>query len=90
MAEKKITISLEQINDIVSDAVASAIRKIENIEVVEHQPTDSETQGVKVGEFSKEQLDEAIDLIYEEYDLPREKTIVQKANHWDIGQTWND
>jgi len=90
MAEKKITISLEQLNDIVSDAVASAIRKIENIEVVEHQPTDSETQGVKVGEFSKEQLDEAIDLIYEEYDLPREKTIVQKANHWDIGQTWND
>ena len=33
---------------------------------------------------------EAIDLIIEEFDLPREKTIVQKATHWDIGQTWND
>ena len=21
---------------------------------------------------------------------PREKTIVRKASHWDIGQTWND
>lgn len=33
---------------------------------------------------------EAIDLIIEEFDLPKEKTIVQKATHWDIGQTWND
>ena len=33
---------------------------------------------------------EAIDLIIEEFDLPREKTVVQKATHWDIGQTWND
>ena len=33
---------------------------------------------------------EAIDLIIEEFDLPREKTIVQKATHWDIGQTWKD
>lgn len=29
-------------------------------------------------------------LIIEEFDLPKEKTIVQKATHWDIGQTWND
>ncbi len=33
---------------------------------------------------------EAIDLIIEEFDLPRDKTVVQKASHWDIGQTWND
>ena len=33
---------------------------------------------------------EAIDLIIDEFDLPREKTVVQKATHWDIGQTWND
>lgn len=37
-----------------------------------------------------EQNEEAIDQIIEEFDLPREKTIVQKASHWDIGQTWND
>ena len=33
---------------------------------------------------------EAIDQILDEFDLPREKTIVKKASHWDIGQTWND
>ena len=37
-----------------------------------------------------EEHQEAINLIREEFDLPREKTIVQKATHWDIGQTWND
>ena len=200
MADKKFTLSLEQLNDIVSDAVTNAIKKIENIEVVENQ-TKPVANGVTVGEFSKEQLDEAMDvmarnrgagdepkvgifwynptlkelfgvithkrtdylkpnaggglitcsemhedvwkkefrrqkyhnggigpfkgeyqmkprgrvfyspandqyiiavgswidnnpeavnLIYEEFDLPRDKTIVQKANHWDIGQTWND
>ena len=31
---------------------------------------------------------EAIDQIIDEFDLPREKTIVRKASHWDIGQTW--
>ena len=39
-----------------------------------------------MGEFSEEQYKEAIDTM--EYDLPREKTVVQKASHWDIGQTW--
>ena len=63
MAEKKITISLEQLHDIVSDAVASALKKIENIEVVEHQPSGEETSDVKAGEFSKEQLDEAMDVM---------------------------
>ena len=33
---------------------------------------------------------EAIDQIIVEFDLPRENTIVKKASHWDIGQTWND
>ena len=33
---------------------------------------------------------EALDLIYEEFDLPKEKTILEKAPHWDLGQTWND
>ena len=33
---------------------------------------------------------EALDLIYEEFDLPRENTVLEKASHWDLGQTWND
>ena len=33
---------------------------------------------------------EAVDMIIDEFDLPHEKTIVKKASHWDIGQTWND
>ena len=37
-----------------------------------------------------DQNPEAIAAIIEEFDLPREKTIVQKASHWDIGQTWAD
>ena len=60
MAEKKYSLSLEQLNELVSDAVATAIRKLENVEIID------------------------------EFDLPREKTIVKKASHWDIGQTWND
>ena len=32
----------------------------------------------------------AIELIIDEFDLPKEKTVVRKATHWDIGQTWND
>ena len=37
-----------------------------------------------------DQHPDAIDLVLEEFDLPHDKTIVQKASHWDIGQTWND
>ena len=201
MADKKFTLSLEQLNDIVSDAVTTALKKLENIEVTEKKPSETQSPSVKVGEFSEEQYREAmavmarnrgagdepkvgifwynatlkelfgvvshkrtdylkpnaggglitcsemhediwkkefrrqkyhnggigpykgeyqmkprgrvfyspandqyiiavgswidshreaIDLIYEEFDLPHDKTIVQKANHWDIGQTWND
>jgi len=42
MAEKKFTLSLEQLNEIVSDAVTTAIKKLENIEVTEEK--SSETQ----------------------------------------------
>ena len=44
---------------------------------------------IAVGSWIDENAD-ALDLIIEEFDLPREKTIIQKATHWDIGQTWND
>ncbi len=43
---------------------------------------------IAVGSWIDENQD-AIDLIIEEYDLPRERTVVQKASHWDIGQTWS-
>ena len=198
MADKVYKLQLEQLNDIVSDAVTNAIKKLDNLEIVEDEKQNESTE-VKVGEFSEEQYKEAIDtlaknrgagdepkvgifwynptlkqlfgvvshkrtdylrpnaggglitcsemhedvwkkefrkqkyhgggigpfkgeyqvkprgrvfyspaddqyiiavgswidenqdaidLIIEEYDLPREKTVVQKASHWDIGQTW--
>lgn len=200
MTDKKYILSFEQLNDIVSDAVENALKKIENITLVEDKPTEKEKE-IEVGNFSEEQYKEAlqtmeanrgageepkvgifwynailnqlfgvvshkrtdylkpnaggglitcsemhedvwkkefrkqkyhnkgigpfigeyqykprgrvfyspangqyiiavgswidqhheaIDLIIEEYDLPRENTVVQKASHWDIGQTWND
>ena len=205
MADKVYKLSLEQLNDIVSDAVTNAIKKLDNLEIVEddgeHQSSEQQQKpaDVKVGEFSEEQYKEAIDtmarnrgagdepkvgifwynatlkqlfgvvthkrtdylrpnargglvtcsemhediwkkefrkqkyhgggigpfkgeyqmkprgrvfyspaddqyiiavgswidenqkaidLIIEEFDLPRQKTVVQKASHWDIGQTW--
>ena len=198
MADKIYRLSLEQLNDIVSEAVTNAIKKLDNLEIVEETPQQRSAE-VKVGEFSDEQYKEAIDtmaknrgvgdepkvgifwynatlqqlfgvvthkrtdylrpnsggglitcsemhedvwkkefrkqkyhgdgtgpfkgeyqmkprgrvfyspvedqyiiavgswidehpdaidIIIEEFDLPREKTIVKKASHWDIGQTW--
>lgn len=200
MADKVFKLSLEQLNDIVSDAVTNAIKKLDGIEIVDdHSQNDDEK--IQVGNFSDQQYREAMDtmaknrgagdepkvgifwynptlkqlfgvvthkrtdylkpnaggglitcsemhedvwkkefrrqkyhgggigpfkgeyqmkprgrvfyspaddqyiiavgswidnntdaisLIIDEFDLPREKTIVQKATHWDIGQTWND
>lgn len=198
MAEKIYRLSLEQLNDIVSEAVGNAIKKLDSVEIVEEHPQQKATE-IKVGEFSEKQYKEAIDtmarnrgagdepkvgifwynaslqqlfgvvthkrtdylrpnaggglitcsemhedvwkkefrkqkyhgdgtgpfkgeyqmrprgrvfyspaddqyiiavgswidehpeavdLIIEEFDLPRENTVVQKASHWDIGQTW--
>lgn len=200
MAEKIFKLSLEQLNDIVSDAVTNAIKKLDGIEI-ESEESKSEGNDIKVSKFSDEQYREAMDtmernrgagdepkvgifwynatlkelfgvvthkrtdylkpnaggglitcsemhedvwkkelrrqkyhgggvgpfkgeyqmkprgrvfyspaddqyiiavgawidnnteainLILEEFDLPKKKTIVQKATHWDIGQTWND
>ena len=58
MAEKTYKLSLEQLNDIVSDAVTNALKKLDNIEIVEEQT--KEQPAVKVGEFSDEQYREAI------------------------------
>lgn len=35
MAEKKYSLSLEQLNELVSDAVATAIKKLENVEIID-------------------------------------------------------
>jgi len=199
MAEKVYKLSLEQLNDIVSDAVTQAIKKLDNVEIIDNETPPA--SDIHVGEFSEEQYQEAIKtmaanrgageepkvgifwysptlkqlfgvvthkrtdylrpnaggglitcsemhedvwkkefrkqkyhnngiglfkgeyqykprgrvfyspaddqyiiavgswidqnqeavaLIIEEFDLPAAKTIVQKASHWDIGQTWND
>lgn len=53
-----------------------------------YQPADDQYI-IAVGTWI-DQSPEAIEQIIDEFDLPREKTIVKKASHWDIGQTWND
>ena len=40
MADKIIKITLDQLNDIVSDAVTAAIKKLDNIEIIEEQYVD--------------------------------------------------
>lgn len=42
---------------------------------------------IAVGSWIKNNM-EALPLIYEEFDLPKNKTILKQAHHWDIGQTW--
>lgn len=54
MAEKKYSLSLQQLNELVSDAVATAIRKLDNVEIIaptESKPEQSEGS-VKVGEMN--------------------------------------
>ena len=58
MADKVYKLSLEQLNDIVSDAVTNAIKKLDNIEIVDEQPKSQPK--VKIGEFSDEQYREAL------------------------------
>ena len=62
MADKVYKLSLEQLNDIVSDAVTNAIKKLDNLEIVEYDK-QKESTDVKVGEFSEEQYKEAIDTM---------------------------
>ena len=54
MAEKIFKLSLEQLNDIVSDAVTNAIKKLDGVEIVDEKADKKPTE-VKVGEFSDEQ-----------------------------------
>ena len=112
MAVKKYTLSIEQLNDIVSDAVSNALKKLDGLEIVD-DGEGKEKPTVEVGEYQMkprghvfyspaqdqyiiavgswiDNSPEAADMIIDEFDLPRDKTVIQKAQHWDIGQTWAD
>jgi len=41
MADKIIKITLDQLNDIVSEAVTNAIKKLDNVEIIEDTPKES-------------------------------------------------
>ena len=53
MAEKTYRLSLDQLNDIVSDAVTNALKKLDSLEIIEDE--QKEKPAVKVGEFTDEQ-----------------------------------
>ena len=48
---------------------------------------DTDSYIVTAGHWLEE-YPQAKELILEEFDLPREKTVFQYAIHWDIGHTW--
>ena len=64
MAEKKYSLSLEQLNELVSDAVATAIRKLENVEIIDDDAAEKPAQTeVKVSQMDEEQYREAMDTM---------------------------
>lgn len=65
MADKKYSLSLEQLNELVSDAVATAIKKLENVEIIDGDDTTekpAQTE-VKVSQMDEEQYREAMDTM---------------------------
>ena len=66
MAEKKYSLSLEQLNELVNDAVATAIKKLENVEIIDddsaEKPSEDKTE-VKVSQMDEEQYREAMDTM---------------------------
>ena len=64
MAEKKYSLSLEQLNELVSDAVATAIRKLDNVEISDEDSAEKPVQTeVKVSQMDEEQYREAMDTM---------------------------
>ena len=61
MADKVFKLSLEQLNDIVSDAVTNAIKKLDGIEIVDN--AKEEDTDVTVGQFSDAQYREAMETM---------------------------
>ena len=83
--DKKYSLSLQQLNDLVSDAVATAIRKLDNVEIIDD--TDSkpaqDKAGVKVGDMDSQQYQEAMETMARNRGAGDEPKV-------GIGQTWND
>ena len=64
MAEKKYILSLEQLNELVSDAVTTAIKKLENVEIIDDDSTEKPTKAdVEVSQMDEEQYREAMDTM---------------------------
>ena len=92
MAEKKYSLSLEQLNALVSDAVATAIKKLDNVEIIDdsaEKPSEVKAD-VEVSQMDEEQYREAMDTMAKNRGAGDEPKVGEKASHWDIGQTWND
>lgn len=64
MAEKRYSLSLEQLNELVSDAVATAIRKLDNVEIIDDDSAEKPAQAdVEVSQMDEEQYREAMDTM---------------------------
>ena len=65
MAEKTYKLSLQQLNDLVSDAVNTAIRKLDNLEIIDDDATDEaeKKEAVAVTQMDDEQYREAMDTM---------------------------
>jgi hypothetical protein len=65
MAEKIYKLSLQQLNDLVSDAVNTAIRKLDNLEIIVEESTGEagKKSGVEVTQMDDEQYREAMDTM---------------------------
>ena len=65
MEEKTYKLSLQQLNDLVSDAVNTAIRKLDNLEIIDDDATDEaeKKEAVAVTQMDDEQYREAMDTM---------------------------
>ena len=66
MAEKKYSLSLEQLNELVSDAVATAIKKLDNVEIIDDDSAKKPSEvkaNVEVSQMDEEQYREAMDTM---------------------------
>lgn len=94
MSEKTYKLTENQLKGIITDAVTNVISQLDNIEIVKED--NSKNNGIKIEDFSPEQYEEAMKVMAANrgsgqiFDLPQDKTVMKKASHWDIGQTWND
>ena len=63
MAEKIYKLSLQQLNDLVSDAVNTAISKLDNLEIIDEEGTDEGAKDIEVTQMDDEQYREAMDTM---------------------------